>query len=51
MKWYWWVLVGVLAINGAAIAFISLEMIADRYRRRKDSQDGQDKESGTGEVP
>jgi len=35
MKWYWWILIVVLALNGLAIAMLVGMMISDWLGRRR----------------
>ena len=39
MSWYWWVLIGILAVNAAAIGLIALVMIADQVKKRKNAKE------------
>lgn len=42
MSWYWWVLIGILAVNAAAIGLIALVMIADAMKKRRNAKDQSD---------
>ncbi len=34
MRWYWWIVLGILAINALVIVVIGLFLLWDRYRTR-----------------
>jgi uncharacterized membrane protein len=35
MRWYWWIVFGILAINALVIVVIALFLLWDRYRVKK----------------
>jgi membrane protein implicated in regulation of membrane protease activity len=35
MSWYWWVLVGIVAVNGLVIALIALALATIWWRKRR----------------
>ena len=35
MSWYWWIVLGILAINAFVIILIGVFLVWDRYRSRK----------------
>jgi hypothetical protein len=43
VSWYWWVLIGIMAVNAAAIALIALVMIADQVKKRRNAKEDQSK--------
>jgi uncharacterized membrane protein len=37
MKWYWWAIISILAINGFVIILIALALVADRIRKSREA--------------
>ena len=35
MRWFWWLIIGILALNALMILLIALALLADKWRRRR----------------
>jgi len=38
MEWYWWIGIGILALNGLLIALIAFALVAMRLRQKRAAQ-------------
>jgi hypothetical protein len=37
MKWYWWIVASILAINGLLIALIAAALVFDKFRKAREA--------------
>lgn len=51
MSWYWWVIIGILAINGFIIVLIALALAANWWRKKRAARLDQRDESDAPEAP
>lgn len=43
MAWYWWIVAGILGLNGLVVAIVALFLVVDWFRARRDaSEEGED---------
>ena len=51
MRWFWWLIIGILALNALMILLIALALLADKWRRKRIAAKNSDEETARASGP
>jgi hypothetical protein len=49
MAWYWWILIGILGLNGLVVVLVGIFLLRDHIRSRREAISGRGASPGEGD--